>query len=118
MHVVVETAPYLRRADECGLSERERADIVTLLAERPDLGDVIPGTGGVRKVRVAAQGRGKSGGVRVVTFYSGPNLPVFLLTVYAKGVRADLKPAERAAFASLTKQIVEAYARRAASRNR
>jgi len=70
---------------------------------------LIQATGGVRKVRFAGRGRGKSGGYRVVTFYNGPGLPVFLLTVFVKGERSDLSRAERNALAKLTKTLVESY---------
>jgi hypothetical protein len=55
----------------------------------------MPGTGGARKVRFAAKGKGKSGGVRVITFYSGQEIPVFLLNVFAKNEKIDLTAAER-----------------------
>jgi hypothetical protein len=79
------------------------------LARRPDAGDPIQGTGGAREVRFAGRGKGKSGGYRVITFYSGGDLPVFLLTVFAKGERADLSQAERNALAQLTKVLVDSY---------
>jgi hypothetical protein len=55
------------------------------------------------------RGKGKSGGYRVITFYSGDDFPVFLLTVFAKGERADLSRAERNALTQLTKMLVESY---------
>ncbi len=66
-----------------------------MLAANPRAGDEIPGTGGARKLRVAGRGKGKSGGYRVITFYSGDDLPVFLLNVFAKGDRIDLSQADR-----------------------
>lgn len=83
--------------------------IIDHLARRPDAGDVIQGTGGARKVRFAGRGKGKSGGYRVITFYSGGHVPVFLLTVFAKGERADLSKAERNALAQLTRMLVNRY---------
>jgi hypothetical protein len=74
MHTVIETASYLTAADEAGLSEAERFDIVMNLAADPTSGDLIRGRGGCRKVRVAGRGKGKSGGYRIVTFYSGVNV--------------------------------------------
>ena len=53
------------------------------------------GTGGARKLRWGAKGKGKRGGARVISYYAGPNLPVFLLTVFTKGERANLTKAER-----------------------
>ena len=55
---------------------------------------MIPGAA-ARKVRFAGRGKGKSGGYRVITFYSGARLPVFLLAVFGKGAKVDLTPAER-----------------------
>jgi hypothetical protein len=70
LHTVVETPPYLRKAERL-LSEAERASIVTALAATPKMGVLIQGTGGVRKVRFGATGRGKRGGVRVVYIGQG-----------------------------------------------
>ena len=79
-------------------------------ARRSDLaGDDIPGTGGARKVRFAGRGKGKSGGYRVVTFYSGPDIPVFLLNVFAKGDRIDLTKAERNELREILSGIVATY---------
>ena len=83
-----------------------------MIAVQPDAGDVIPGTGGVRKVRFAGKGRGKSGGYRAITFFTGPGLPVLLITVYAKGDRASLTKAERNELAALTAIPVETYSGR------
>ena len=58
-------------------------------------GDVIPGTGGARKVRFAGRGKGKSGGYRVVSYFAADDVPVLLLALIDKGERADLAQAER-----------------------
>jgi hypothetical protein len=111
VHVVVGTAPFIAAAKAAGLSDAEVDRIVEHLARHLDAGDPIQGTGGARKLRFAGRGRGKSGGYRVITFYSGADLPVFLLTVFAKGERADLTKAERNALARLSKALVEGYRR-------
>lgn len=95
MHAVIETPDYLADAKETGLTVQERIAIVTLLATTPNAGMPIPGTGGARKLRFAGRGKGKSGGYRVVTFYTGEGVPVFLLNVFAKGDRIDLTQADR-----------------------
>ncbi|MQY49608.1 addiction module toxin RelE [Rhizobiales bacterium RZME27] len=95
MHPVIETLAYLASAKDEGLAEDERAAIVSYLAENPDAGDIMPGTGGARKLRFAGRGKGKSGGFRVVTFYADENIPVFLLDIYGKGSQANLSRAER-----------------------
>ncbi len=56
-------------------------------ANNPRAGVQIAGTGGARELRVAGRGRGKGGGYRVITFYSGEDVPVFLPTLYSKGKR-------------------------------
>lgn len=106
MQTVIETPAYLRSADDAGLTDDERADIVSLLANNPDAGDVIKETGGCRKVRVAGRGKGKSGGYRVITYYASDTVPVFLLTVFSKGERADLNGRERRELAKLTATLV------------
>jgi hypothetical protein len=93
MHTVVETSSYLNDAKAAGLSEADRDAVVNMIANNPGAGDEISGTGGARKVRVAGRGKGKSGGYRVITFYSGKDLPVFLLAVYSKGEKANLSKA-------------------------
>jgi hypothetical protein len=81
------------------------------LSENPESGDVIPGTGGARKVRFPMRGRGKSGGARIVTFYSGVDVPVFLLDIYVKGERIDLTQAERKALKTILTDTAESYRR-------
>lgn len=60
------------------------------LMERPDAGALIRGSGGLRKVRWGARGRGKSGGVRVIYYWATAAAQIYLLTIYGKGERADL----------------------------
>jgi hypothetical protein len=109
VHVVVETAAFIAAARAARLSGGEVDDIIDRIARLPDAGEVIQGTGGARKVRFAGRGKGKSGGYRVITLYSGGDFPVFLLTVFAKGERADLSQAERNALGRLTKMLVDSY---------
>ena len=65
----------------------------------------MPGCGGARKLRVAKPGKGKSGGYRVITYFGGEEVPVFLLTVFGKNEKANLTQAERNALAGLTKRL-------------
>lgn len=91
---VYETAGYLSDADKLFTAE-EQADIVTLIAHDPDVGEVMKGTGGVRKVRVAREGMGKSGGARVVYFLHNESMPVYVMAVFAKNDKANLSVKER-----------------------
>jgi hypothetical protein len=108
---VVETPEFLASTRKL-ISEDERALLVGYLAYNPTGGDVIPGTGGVRKLRWGLEGRGKRGGARVIYFYHGTGLPLFALTAYAKNEREDLSQADRNDFRRLTKSLVDSYARR------
>jgi hypothetical protein len=65
-------------------SPDEQKAVVDRLAADPTCGMVIPGSGGVRKVRFGFGGRGKSGGARIIYFFSGEDLPVFVLAAFAK----------------------------------
>lgn len=94
MHTVAETSIFTRKADAL-LSPQERTDLIALLARDPLAGDVIPGTGGVRKLRFAAGGRGKRGAFRVVYYVLTDDLPLVAITLYGKNEQADLTSAER-----------------------
>lgn len=94
MQTVAETPAFTRQADRL-FSDSERKELIDHLANHPLAGDEIPGTGGVRKLRFAASGRGKRGGARVVYFYGGEDMPVYALLAYAKSAKTDLSPLER-----------------------
>lgn len=83
--------------------------IVNELAADPERGDVIPEGGGIRKARFAAEGRGKRGGVRVIYYYHGRRMPLFLLAVFAKNERSDLSRDEVHRLAKAVKVIARAY---------
>src|SRR5215471_13672803 len=108
VQTVVETPTYLAIANKL-FSEEERADIVALLAADPECGDVIRGTGGFRKVRVARKGMGKSGGARVVYIWRNERFPVFLITVFPKNEKENLSMAERNALRKRADAIFETY---------
>lgn len=99
---VAETPEYLRCAERL-LSAAERADVVAYLAEHPRAGYLMQGAGGVRKLRWALGGRGKSGGARVIYYFHSEAMPLYLLTVYGKNERANLSKAERNDLASLVR---------------
>ena len=109
MHTVVETPAFLADARAVGVSEAERAEIINWIADNPLAGDPIEGTGGARKVRFAGKGKGKSGGYRVITFFSGAAFPVFLLNLFAKNEKTNLTPKERSVLKTVLADIVKAY---------
>ncbi len=77
----------------------------------PECGDLIRGTGGFRKVRVARKGMGKSGGARVVYIWRSERFPVFLITVFPKNEKENLSMAERNALKKRADSIFEIYGR-------
>lgn len=95
MRCVMELSEFAKSAAKLGMTEDERHKITMRIAEDPMAGDLIPGTGGARKLRFPYGGKGKSGGVRVITYYAAEDVPVFLLNVYSKGVRINMTKAER-----------------------
>ncbi|WP_263352065.1 type II toxin-antitoxin system RelE/ParE family toxin [Acidicapsa acidisoli] len=105
---VVETPEFLATTRKL-LDEAERAALVDHLAYNPSAGTVIPGTGGIRKLRWGLEGRGKRSGARVIYFFHNLEMPLFLLTAYAKNERDDLNHADYASFQQLTKMLVESY---------
>jgi len=107
---VIETPEFLSAARKI-ISDEKRALLVDYLAYHPMAGDLIPGTGGVRKLRWGLEGRGKRGGARVVYFYHDPDVPIFVLTAYAKNERADLSQQDRNDFRKLTALLVRTFKR-------
>jgi hypothetical protein len=91
---VAETALFVRQADKVW-SDAGREEFVSFIAANPKAGDVIPETGGIRKIRWNREGSGKRGGTRVIYFYSDPGRPLYLLMVYAKSGKEDLSAAEK-----------------------
>ena len=112
LHTVVETPAYLSDARHCKISEAERSAIVNAVAGDPDGGDLVKNTGGVRKVRVAARGKGKSGGYRIITVYISNDIPVYLLAMLSKGERANFSDADKKAFRQLSAEIKEMWKER------
>ena len=108
MQTVVETPTYLRAA-EAFYSETDREEILRTIAAYPEAGDVMPGTGGYRKLRFARPGMGKRGGARIVYLYGGEDLPIFLITVYAKSEKGNLSKAEQNALAKMAKSFFADY---------
>lgn len=89
MQTIAETPEYIRRAEKL-LADDERRDLLHYLAAHPKAGDLMEGTGGVRKLRWARSGRGKSAGVRVIYYFHSEAMPLYLLTLFAKNERAEL----------------------------
>ncbi|HEY1375756.1 MAG TPA: type II toxin-antitoxin system RelE/ParE family toxin [Gemmataceae bacterium] len=89
MFSFIETKLFTRLVQQY-LSDDEYQALQKLLMEQPDAGDVIPGTGGVRKLRWRAPGQGKRGGYRVVYFARVERGVIWMLTMYPKNVKDDI----------------------------
>lgn len=109
MQTVVETPEFSRCAKALKISKSELQEIISYLAENPMAGDEISGSGGARKVRFARPGSGKSGGYRVITFYSGKAIPLFLLSIFAKNQKINLSQSEKNTLKRILKLMVDNY---------
>jgi hypothetical protein len=105
---VAETQAFMRAAAKIW-SEEELTELVDHVAHNPESGDLIPGTGGVRKLRWGRAGSGKRGGARVIYFYHHADCPLYLLLAYAKAQATDLSPDEKKAVTALA-AIIKAAA--------
>jgi hypothetical protein len=94
------------------MTTEQHDELVFLLARHPEAGDVIPDSGGVRKLRWRAEGRGKRGGSRVIYYFHDLSMPLVLFTVYAKNEKADLSAKDRRELRALVQLIVEQFKRR------
>lgn len=102
--IFIETPIFTKRLREL-LTDDSYAAFQRQLAERPDMGDVIEGAGGIRKVRVASSGHGKRGGSRVIYYHFTSASQIALLLIYPKNEQDDLSADER----KVLKQIIERW---------
>src|SRR5580698_4471193 len=91
VHSVLETSIFTRSADAL-LTTKERNALIDALASDPAQGDLVPGLGGIRKMRFAASGRGKSGAFRVIYYLASEAQPIFAMFIYGKNEQAKPTP--------------------------
>jgi hypothetical protein len=108
---IAEVPEYIRQAERL-LTEAERQDVLSYLAAHPKAGDLIEGTGGIRKLRWGRGGRGKSGGVRVIYYFHSDSMPLYLITLFAKNEQDNLSKAERNELAKLVDILVALWIER------
>ena len=82
--------PFFTEALEHYLDDDEYARLQHYLNEHPEAGAMVPGSGGVRKLRWAAKGRGKRGGLRVIYYLHSAHGEIWMLTIYGKNVRENI----------------------------
>lgn len=102
--IFIETPVFTKRLIGL-LDDTSYGEFQSFLAHNPSAGDVIEGTGGIRKIRVASGGRGKSGGSRVIYYHFVTAAQIALLMIYPKSEKDDLTPAECKAL----KKIIETW---------
>ena len=106
LQTVVELPEFLRRAKAI-MTEEERAALIDFIAANPQGGTALGG--GLRKVRFARPGGGKSGGYRTVYLFGGTQMPIFLITVFAKNEKDNLGKAEQTDLIALSKSLIAHY---------
>ncbi len=106
--VIAETKPFQNEAKKL-LPEDELSQIIGHVAFHPEGGELIPGTGGIRKLRWDRPGMGKSGGLRIIYFFHDLNMPLYLLSVYPKNKKGTITDAEKNAMQTATKAIVRTW---------
>ena len=104
--IFIETSFYTRIIADY-LSDEEQGKLEAHLIEHPDDGDVIQGTGGIRKLRWGAKGKGKRSGVRVIYFWRTARHHIYLQNIYGKNEATDLTEKEK----EYLKKMVEAWNR-------
>ncbi|MGD0109732.1 MAG: type II toxin-antitoxin system RelE/ParE family toxin [Rhodopila sp.] len=107
---VAETGSFIRQSAKLW-TEDDRNNFVDFIASNPDAGDVIPDTGGLRKVRWSRPGAGKRGGVRIIYFYHDDSMPLYLLLIYAKAERENWTWDEKRQAHAMTESIKQTYRR-------
>jgi len=102
---IVRLSTFDRSAKKAKIAENEIAALIDTLAADPEAGAVIQGTGGLRKVRFAAGGKGKSGGARAIYVVKQTAGRLFLIAASRKARQADLTPEQRKLFAKLAEAL-------------
>jgi len=104
MYTIVETLQFLKESEKL-LNQSEKDGLFDLLARNPDIGDLITGTGGVRKLRFAIGGKGKRSGVRVIYYFYNQINPIFLFDIYGKNQKIDLTEEDKKTLYSIVKEM-------------
>lgn len=107
---IVELPGFIRDASE-ELGPQSLDQLKLFLAANPEAGVLVKGTGGIRKLRWAASGRGKSGGGRVIYYFHSEIMPLFLIAFFKKGEKADLTEKEKQAAKQMVETLVKQFDR-------
>ena len=105
MITVAETEPFQKKIQKL-LSMEEKENLISYLSEHPKAGDLIQGTGGIRKLRWAKGAKGKSSGVRVIYFFHSEIMPLYLLAMFGKNEKANITAEEKHQLSKAVKELV------------
>ena len=110
MITVAETEPYQRKVGRL-LSEDEKTELIAYLSMNPNAGVLIQGTGGIRKLRWARSGQGKSGGVRIIYYYHNEEMPLYLLALFGKNEKANISMEEKILLSKAVRILVKYWSK-------
>jgi mRNA-degrading endonuclease RelE of RelBE toxin-antitoxin system len=102
--LITELPSFTKKAAKIFDAE-ELEDIRDFLKSNPDKGDIIPGTGGLRKMRWSSGGKGKRGGARIIYFYHVVGYHIYLMACYTKNEQEDLRPEVKKQLKSFVEQL-------------
>ncbi len=108
---VAETESFQKKVGRL-LFENEKAELIAYLSMHPNAGVLIKGAGGIRKLRWARSGRGKSGGVRVIYYFHSQEMPLYLLTLFGKNEKANISREEINNLSRMVKELVKYWSQR------
>lgn len=106
MQTIAELPDYQTDASRW-LSAEEQDAVRQYLSLHPTSGDLIPGTGGIRKLRWRRPGMGKRGGLRIIYYFYNRTAPLYLLNVFGKNEKDDLSEREKQLLAKIVQQIIQ-----------
>jgi mRNA-degrading endonuclease RelE of RelBE toxin-antitoxin system len=108
---VVETTTFKNEIDKL-LDDEAQRELIGFIASNPMAGDIMAGTGGVRKLRWARKNEGQSSGYRIIYFYLNDNFPVFVFKIYPQNIKDNLTKGERNKLKILIPELIKSYRER------
>lgn len=101
---IVELESFINAASPL-LTDEERGELISFLANSPEWGDLMPGTSGLRKIRWGSKRKGKRAGVRIIYYFYSETVPLFLITAYAKNVQEKLTSQQEKRLTKLAREL-------------
>jgi hypothetical protein len=109
LQTIVETKEFIKQSQTIA-PRTIIEDFIVFIAHNPLRGDLIQGTGGIRKIRWHKnKSSGKSGGIRILYYYHDQSIPIFLLTAYAKNKKENISEKDKITLNKIMQQLVTTY---------